>query len=291
MGTYATFREAVYRAAVALGGVLVASAVAAQDTAKRYPPYPDVWGIDLPMAQERAYGTCGNPRTSLYRHPDGELRFLVFYREATKNKECEGGRAVFFFVDFFQQSITEVSEEVFNSYSFENRRSGYVPGAQRWYELDIGPAGVVRSRNFGPWRRGDCNQNVVHRLERFDPSGALIKTLYLFEILKAPDEITIWPECAHIDPPGPKTIRVVNRSQNIAMLADGTFVAWGEYSPAIFRFTADFETKFRSRHDLHWVGASVMEELYFQRLRVPSASFMVEHNRLYNILTKGVGKR
>ncbi len=274
------------RIAATLVGVLIASSAIALDTAKRYPPYPDVWGIDLPVAKETAYGSCGNPTADLYLLPDGELRFLVFFWEGTTTKECEGQdrRTVYLFVDFFRQSIEEVSKESFAIFTRENHHR-WVPSSIRAnFKLESGD--TIRYRTLGVPDREACERNLTWRLERLDPSGAVVNTRYLFELLKVPDEITLPPECTGLDAPREFKVRVVNRYQGITKLADGTFVTWGGKSPAIFRFTADFETKFRSRHDLHWVDNRFIEAWFIHRLIVGPWGYVGDHNYLYNTLNK-----
>jgi hypothetical protein len=285
MSAYAMLRAMIHQIATALACVIIATAAIAQDTAKRYPPYPDVWGIDLPTAQERAYGTCGNPRTNLYHLPDGELRFLVFYWEGTKTKECQGGRAVFSFVDFFRQSIEEVPEETYEAFKRENHNRWVAASAIR-ADLKLESGDIIRHRELGVPDREACPRNLTWRLERLDPSGKVVNTHYLFELLEIPDEITLPPECTGLDAPRQFKVRVVNRFQGIAKLADGTFVAWGGKSPAIFRFTADFETMFRSRHELHWVDNRFIEAWFIHRLIVGPWGYVGDHNYLYNTMNK-----
>jgi len=287
MSAYATLRTMMGRIAAALACVIIATAVVAQDAPKRYPPYPDVWGIDLPVAQERAFGTCGNPSASLYLLPDGELRFLVFYWEGTTTKECQGAnrRSKYFFVDFFRQSITEVPEGTYEAFRRENHHRLVLSSSIR-ADLKLESGDIIRHGQLGVPDRETCPRNLTWRLERLDPSGAVVNTRYLFELLKIPDEITLPPECTGLDAPRQFKVRVVNRLQGIAKLADGTFVAWGGYSPAIFRFTADFETNFRSRHDLRWVDNRFIEAWFIHKLIVGPWGYVGDHNYLYNTLSK-----
>ena len=65
-----------FRALMVVAGLLWLSGASAEEAEKRYPPYPDVWGIDLPHGQGNQFEGCGEPWASLYQEPDGELRFL-----------------------------------------------------------------------------------------------------------------------------------------------------------------------------------------------------------------------
>ncbi|MEK9967764.1 MAG: hypothetical protein VW600_01425, partial [Ferrovibrio sp.] len=207
--------------------------------------YPDIWGFDLPVAQHQASINCGSPKVSLYALPNGDLHFHGLYRENTRTADCRDGEAVFFFVDFFKQTIEFVTEEIFEEFSQQNRKHRITP-IQLKQKLETSSGSTLdASRHYSP-RESECRYLIDYWVRLVDAKGSTSDFRYLLQILDPPIRRHFsagWCELDRV-PEGEFEIRVISYNLNFFQLPDKTFLAWGEELPVIRRFTADLVMKY-----------------------------------------------
>jgi uncharacterized protein len=152
-----------------------------EDSTLRYPPYPDVWGIDLPMATA-VFGNCINPSAQPYNLPNGDLKFLVYFWEGATTSDCSRGAHVRnFLVDFFEQSIVEISQRRAVRFEWEHRAFLLRPDVQKIdlkFDFDV----TVRGSRISGTDNA-CFYNIRSRLAAVDAIGIVTRTIYNVQIL------------------------------------------------------------------------------------------------------------
>jgi uncharacterized protein YecT (DUF1311 family) len=265
-----------------------------EDSTLRYPPYPDVWGIDLPMATA-VFGNCINPSAQPYNLPNGDLKFLVYFWEGATTSDCSRGAHVRnFLVDFFEQSIVEISQRRAVRFEWEHRAFRLRPDVQKIdlkFDFDVTVRGSIISGTDNA-----CFYNIRSRLAAVDAIGIVTRTIYNVQILDTAKEnpLSQFDEdadegCGSGQPPGNYfSSRVLNSYFFIAKLRDETLVAWSWDAPAIFRFGPDLQPQFRSKQGIFWLGEDIIAELEARGIRNNVVS---EHDALLTHLESLRGKR
>jgi hypothetical protein len=265
-----------------------------EESTLRYPPYPDVWGIDLPMVAA-AFGNCINPSAQPYHFPNGDLKFLVYFWEGAATSDCSRGAHVRnFLVDFFKQSIVEISQRRAVRFEWEHRAFRLVPEVPR-NDLKFDFEVTIRG-GYIPEADNACFYNIQSRLVAVDATGTVTKAIYNLQILDTAKEnpLSQFDEdpdegCGPKQPPGRYfSSRVLNSLFFIAKLRDESLVAWSWDAPAIFRFRPDLQPQFRSKQGIFWLGEDVIAELEARSIRSDVVS---EHDALLAHLESLLGKR
>jgi len=265
-----------------------------KESTLRYPPYPDVWGIDLPIAAA-AFGNCINPITDAYHFPNGDFKFLLILREGSTTSDCSDATHLrSFLVDFFEQSIVEISSQTYSRFWLENRAFRLLPPLLTIdLEFDFG---VKVTGGTIPETYNKCFYNIRSRLEAVDATGIVTRAIYNLQILDTAREIPVAESeedpdegCGPGQPPGPYfSSRILSNTLVITKLRDESFIAWSRGAPAVFRFRPDLQPQFRSKQGIFWLGEDIIAELEARGIR---GNIVSEHDALLAHLESLLGKR
>ena len=148
--------------------------------------------------------------------PQNAAASVAYFVTAVNNK--------YFFIEFFAQSVKQVSKEEYEDF----RKSTLLkaPLISPFSGSVKLADGTIRTANVGMFRRGDCNDMLISKIERRDNDGKTLKGMYLLKIVK-PYFRTYGVDCDLPSRGEPIEIRFENLPQSVFDLGDGTFVTWG----------------------------------------------------------------
>lgn len=248
------FQEAMrwfVAAAVLLTSVLTSVCEAAQEaeTPEKYPPYPEVWGRELPKA-----GVKHN-LVDLYSDPTG--RVVVFFHELSPEKL--GSEMI---MDFFSGDIRKAKEGEEASWRKRTEENPQKYKTQQ-HELVFGPNDFVRSdsRHFlGKYREHNFNYRIWRVDDILNPSIIKFDKM-LFVVLD--DPITIEQDIRSFVDIEPRNItyRVMAPWVFFLSLEDGTFLVASDELPAVIRMRPDLTSPFFRNQKYFLIETSVIDAI------------------------------
>lgn len=275
-------------------GLFCVLPAAAQEAGTKMPPYPDFWGLDLPVAEHRASGRCGKPSGLLFLLPDGEIRLAFGFREDTKDVEsCQDGYRRSFFADFFAQKVWEVSEDELNKFVQEHHPPRLTESFGLGSSMKLPSGDIVRTSNddeFGESCR-DRDLYIQYRLELLGADGKLKRTILPFaawdvaEWRRYPKESTIGEPCEQADESERMNLNVQNALiYHGIVLGDGSLLVTSDDLAAIFRLTPNLDVKFKSKHKSMWVDTDFIKAMESDETLSAKPREMRYHDYLYDLL-------
>ncbi|MCG8510720.1 MAG: hypothetical protein MI741_15975 [Rhodospirillales bacterium] len=233
---------------VAIVAAAGGSAIAA-DPIKKYPPYPDVWGRELPDARaEMNFST-------LFSDPTG--RVVVFFNDSSPKHL--GKRMV---LDYFTGEIRESIEGERDSWI---RRTRENPGEYRRHGMEIvlGSNDFIDSRDRNLLGRF-CWHNFNSKFWRADAllnASAIKYNKMLFTILDDPVTREQEFDCGFFHEPFAVTYRVRSHFVVFLPLEDGTFLISSDSLPVVIRMRQDLTSPFIRSRKYFLVDTSLIDSI------------------------------
>lgn len=227
--------------AVAASFAFATLATAADPT---YPPYPDVWGRELPVA-ERKFASI-----EIYTDPD--RRVVVNYYEGEKDMA----------MDFFTGQVRELKVDETNSW-IHLRRENPAEYRRSLTKIDIGPndrVACLQRHILG--NRGVCWHNFNSSLWRGADFLRPRISKMLFSILDKPFVEEQDSDCGFFHKPIPVTYQVESYFLcSIYLLDDGTFLAASHNLETVIRFRPDLTSPYIRNRKLFLVDTSTIDKI------------------------------
>ena len=256
--------------------VVEASAARTSSDKKLYPPYPDVWGYELPYPTE-------NDRDATYSgyvNPDGGVSFLII----TDIKRIKGSyEAKFASLDFFSGVITKFkSDDEENEYGAKNRKNRISFNGGKALSFSDG-----LQLKFDGYSH-NCYRSFPFRLQVIAKNGDILASKYLIYMRDTPQIRDVTSYCEMADGKDSFNESVESMYGSIVMLQDDTFIFSEGGGNMILRMDKNLETKFKSKH-LFIVDADVIDgiqkvlseknDLNFQSLNDAVSDYLKTHGK------------
>lgn len=255
---------------------LVALPVGAADqpketTSKKYPPYPDVWGYELPYIEK------GNRNRGFwfYKMRDGD--YFVTYVTAVKRVRREDGTCCdveksYGGLSFFSGSRKSFTKKEIDAFQKEHAGRGVT--GDLWFQDDTR---IIQQAEI----EGACSPLFPLSLVKINDNEQVVlrkKLLYLLEEpLKRPKA---GGKCANEEP---DEERVVPVSSKFVLLEDETFLLYDAFGNFIIRFDKHVNTRFPLNDKIFLVEAEEIEKLR-KDLSDPAVSPQTIHDDVYKYL-------
>ncbi len=263
MRGFCSFLVCLLVAGVALFAFDGAAAEDATESAKKYPPYPDIWGRELPVPE--------NVYTGLDAYPmaNGDVWFEFSRKRESKppGDGSKGRNRDRFLFKFFENSLTPIPNEeadVFfrqlwrTKYAAERKRSeerdrarGNRPSTSEEFSRNLGvgvifeDGGSVVMDSLG-YARGFCWANFDNHIVSKDAQGKVVADKMLFYLFEKPKRRNLGTFCwmnyndEYLD------FRFKALGFSMTPLGDESFLAVGERF--IIRFDRDLRAPFVDAH-------------------------------------------
>lgn len=237
-----------YEARIAeLGKVMVSSNAKenapAVDAERKYPPYPDVWGYELPMSENGNR----NANYATFMNPAGALQVMYVTRGSGQ------GGYDFSLLDFFSGGIKHFSsDKELERFSKENR--GYRINSISHNVAKFGDGATVAREGFSH----NCYINLPFRLVVKDKDGVVLVNKYLLYLREMPRVQSVTPYCENAQGESSFNVHVESVFGSIIMLKDDTFILSESGGNLVLRMDEQLETKYKNKH-LYVVGAEVVD--------------------------------
>jgi len=241
-------------ALLALGVILFGSldpALAAEKPAanKIYPPYPDVWGREMPIPKE-ATGlfSVGGPSSGVYEGPDGQILVEVNYWQSSAG---DGGDLTNYFYDFFSGRVVKKWRTTFGDNSKIKARRTFLE-TNRYRRLND----VVNDPNLDKIRlpdgsyfdiTNDYKSMYSRGIRRFNAAGqvqAHWAVLYISQRTYYYHNHPHFPLVAGRDFLHFRSLEV---TPQLVPLRDDTFMMTGGQRPVAIRFREDITSPYIRR--------------------------------------------
>ena len=274
------FRAARLRLLAAISGVIVAAALAlglgpvpavaeeppAGEASEPFPPYPDVWGRELPYPGDGSYSI----HQEVFEAPDGRV-IVSIYASPLRSDEFE-----YRVLDFFSGEMRTIDKKI----SYDIRSGGK---HKRLYALDIELADGGRL-TYKSHRVSNCTVTYnIHYVKR-DRDGEIVADKMLLYLYDRPVRVDVNPYCeissdrAHFH----QNWRQVGLA--FAPLKDGTFLAYD--GPFIIRFDPDLNSPFIDNKRLFLLDREVVMDLVDEAFARDGPSLQNIDDVIYDYLIK-----
>jgi hypothetical protein len=210
---------------------------------KKYPPYPDVWGYELPWPDK-------NSRYSvirIYKLPDGD--FLAHYLEQAKTQRgdgscCDSKDAG---ISFF--SGKKWDAKAADKYADEHREDLVPREFSKPHPWILTDGSELQEKTRGA---GRCLNYLDWYLRMLDPEKKVVAEKHLIYLLEKPikDQVCYPSERNEnlIAKQRTVTMRVQGVNPYIIPLEDGTFLLYDQNGNILMRFDREFTTKSELLH-------------------------------------------
>ena len=270
------FYTARLRLPAAVAGVITAAALGpvpavaeeppAGEAAEPYPPYPEVWGRELPYPGDDSYSI----HQEVFEAPDGRV-IVDIYASPLRSDEFE-----FRVLDFFSGEMRTIDKKT----SYDIRSGGK---HKRLYTLDIELADGGRL-TYESRRVSNCTVTYnIHYVKR-DRDGEIVADKMLLHLYDRPVRVGVDPYCeissdrAHFH----QNWRQVGLA--FAPLKDGTFLAYD--GPFIIRFDPDLNAPFIDNKRLFLLDRAVVMDLVDEGFARDGPSLQNIDDVIYDYLIK-----
>lgn len=248
---FLVLRRAVFSLAFAVTSV---GCAAQAETAKKYPPYPDVWGYELPYPEEHHR----DARLGVYRMENGDVFVSYVKHRVTslrKDGTCCDFKSSYAGFYFFSREKHNMTTREFNAFGQQHRanRVGF-----RDYEKIILKDGDSISR--GGTTHSRCYVSFPYYLVKKDSRGEVIARKSLLYLRDTPRERPINPYCEGAGGLSRIHERVDSGVFNLVPLADNTFLVFEPYGNLIIRLDDNLNTKFQDPH-VFLVDTEIIENM------------------------------
>lgn len=230
--------------------------LACADTAsseKKYPPYPDVWGYELPYPSE------GNR----YSHIDplmmenGDIYFTYVQKKTqTRRKDgtCCDFDLHFAGLSFFLGEKHLFTGGEYNAFRRANRERELYPNP--WIEITFSDGTHIKQRSTGG---GNCYGPYRYYLEKRDKAGNVVARKTLLYVLNKPNKIGLIPSCG--DGEGDVIERAASGHLNVIDLKDDSFLIYEYKGNVILRLDKNLNTQFPLNGRVFLIDTAVIDTI------------------------------
>jgi hypothetical protein len=231
---------------LAVFGVLVMPTWAEETTqsgavTKKYPPYPDVWGYELPWPDTNNRQSV----ISIFSLPDGD--YLAHYLKHMRKQRRKDGSCC-------EYQSEDEGRSFFSGKKWDGKESDNYADEHREDRLSVGsmkprPWILTDGINFQQKTKdaGRCTNNLDSHLVMLDPAKNVVAKKYLIYLLQKPIKQPVcYPSERNENLVGKQrsvTMRVEGIRPYIIPLEDGTFLLYDMDGTIIMRFDRDLSTK------------------------------------------------
>lgn len=220
---------------------------------KKYPPYPEIWGVELPRLANK------DPmvQPSLYKMPNGEI-FVAYVTAEKRSKRVDGtccdlqlehaGQA------FFSGEKRDLTGKGFETFTAANRKNHleaevivFKDGSQLRQKIEGGGA--------------KCWSPFSGTLLKTDPAGQVIKSLVLLYLPDHPQTRDLNPSCDGSGEQESVIETVENPIVNFALLEDETFLAFSWRHNLVLRLDKELTTRYPLNDKVFLVDRQVVSQV------------------------------
>jgi hypothetical protein len=199
------------------------------DTSRNYPPYPDVWGYEVPATV-----------VTIWKAHDGD--YLIKFAMKTERRPkldgtCCREERYHVIQPFFRGKQLTLSVQEYDAFGAKNRDN--IVRSNSWVRVTFGDGTSIKQNGTGG---GNCYSPYHYWLEKRDDNGKVIARRSVFYLLDKPRTIGLLPSCG--DGEGKIIEQAASPRLGIIDLADDTFLAYQAYGHVIARLDKNFNTQF-----------------------------------------------
>ncbi len=246
----------------------LAAAKEAKQEAKQYPPYPQVWGRELPAAEN-------DDSVSLGGYPGKNGEVLIRFVRDREPEGSEDTKFEWFLLEFFEGSLKPIpNEEVNDTFRLMKRISN-----DRLAFADGGTVEQEELRFMGT----KCGTNFNSRIVRKDKEGNVLQDRMLFTLYEKPMQMQVNPYCEISDGRDYIKIQFTGGFGRFVTLADATFLAYGERF--VLRFDREMHSPFVAAYPkLFLVDTSVIEAIVEEADERPGSALQNRNDAILEYL-------
>lgn len=249
-----------------VAGVALAATVAAAEEVKKYPPYPEVWGRELPAPEDV------NVYTRAYPGEDGEMLFgFSYWKTLSPGNGSQERQWDAFFFKFFEGTLQPLADKEANDI-FRSLRGEELNKRRLVFE-DGGTVEWKALRYGGP----KCGVLFNSHIVRKDKEGNVLQDKMLFHLYEKPVQWRVNRYCEisggrdHID------LQFESILSTFTLLADETFLAYGLEGRFVIRFDREMRSPYvEARPNLFLVDTSAIEAIIEEADRRPGSALQNE---------------
>ncbi len=262
---------AIAAAALALGlGLAPARAVAEEtppaEAAISYPPYPDVWGRELPYPVDGSYYLD----QEVFEAPDGRVIVNI---DASPS---DSGESEYRVLDFFSGEMWAVDKKT----SAEIAYGGEYRRMLEW-DLILADGGWLENESH---RVSNCTITYDLHFIKYDRKGKIVADKMLVYLYDRLVRVLVNPYC---EISGGRDHFYQNWRQiepAFAPLKDGTFLAYDTRGPFIVRFDPDLNAPFIDNRRLFLLDRAVVMDLVDEALARAGSGLQNVNDVIYDYL-------
>lgn len=254
---------------VLFAGNVGADATAPTSPAKKYPPYPEVWGYEFPYPNQDRYYLF-----SLARMDNGDIYVTYGKKEAERNIlnpiEVEG-------IGFFSGEKRGFTASQYNVFWDAHRKKEIGTGLPVLSRIVFKDGSSIQRAGSGGG--GNCYDPFIHALAAYDKNGQRLARKGLVYLLSVPRKVAYSPRCP--DAEG----EVIERAQqanylSLVELKDDTFLVYEQGGNFILRLDKVLNTKYSLNDRLFLIDWDVVDRMRQETLREAQGDIRIAAQKL-----------
>ncbi len=238
---------------------------AAAEEAKRYPPYPDVWGRELP-APENVY-------TDLDAYPTKSGEVLIRFVRDREPRGSDDTKFEWFLLKFFEGILKPIPrEEIDDTFRPLKRISN-----DRLVFEDGGTVAREELRFMG----AKCGANFNSRIVRKDGEGNVLQDRMLFHLYEKPMQMQVNPYCEISGGREDIEIQFEHVFPVFIPLSDETFLAYAFEGRLVLRLDRELRSPYVAAHpSLFLVETSTIKAIIEEADERPGSALQNENEAI-----------
>ena len=219
---------------------------------EKYPPYPEVWGYELPYPSEVDRFSLIKP----FKNDNGDLLFAYIEKKAIrKSKNGIADKELYpAIVNFFANKSRSLSKSEYKKFWKDNRSMRMRPNP--WQKITFDNGTYIRQRGTGG---GNCYGPYRYYLERRGKNNTVVARKTLAYLMPSLMKIPLNPSCG--DGEGTIIERVAAGYLKVINLEDDTFLVYEADGNVILRLDNKFKTKFPMNNNVFLIDTNVIDKI------------------------------
>ncbi|GMQ82931.1 MAG: hypothetical protein BMS9Abin05_2399 [Rhodothermia bacterium] len=249
------------------------------DTARKYPPYPEVWGYELPYLRE------GNRRSQItpFKTESGDINFTYIERKTCSSQDCSDFELYAAGLSFFAGQSRSLSVGEYNEFTQENynKRIDRTP----WLTITFSDGSTIR-------QDGGCGGSYYcpyprHLVQR-NQQGQIVARKTLLYLLSTPREIKLNPERGY-GPNEAVTERVAPMYVYLIPLKDDTFLVYESKGNVILRLDKNLGSRFPLvNKKVFLIDTDIIDRVKDKAKKESSGDIALQYRRVNDLVYESV---
>ena len=249
--------------------------------AKKYPPYPDIWGREMPTPAGRRFSSTG-----VYDFGNGDFLLILAHGPSDPKLSLTASNVGWARMEFFGGNSSPISVAELDRFDKLYKRAPIIGILDSdLLRLPLGHRMKFGSREFGG---ANCSVNYATTMNLLNDDDKIVATRMVMWLHKEPVRRPYWRYCGPPDGgPDHYFAKVDSLAFSPYYMRDETFLARGYENPFVIRFRPDLTSPFIDKHpNLFIVETAIIDRIVRRVYGLPGFRVQNANDALQEYLLK-----